>query len=204
MSLVLARVGDLLAGEGAVELRESGRERRATVILLDGGRGRGGKGELLLALALGVVAVGERMARRGAVRRARRARIQRRGLVVGVARQARIGRLRRAVLLRRGRISVVHFVTTRRGREKEGETCTISSFLYVNVTRRKRRRAMNLFRLLGDLSHLASILILLHKIQSTRSCRGISFKTQLLYLIVFLARWGIPCTVCVRSLTPYA
>lgn len=51
----------------------------------------------------------------------------------------------------------------------------------------------NLFRLCGDLSHLASIFILLHKIIKSRSCRGISFKTQLIYLIVF-------CTRCVPAL----
>ncbi|TFK74707.1 ER lumen protein retaining receptor [Pluteus cervinus] len=48
---------------------------------------------------------------------------------------------------------------------------------------------MNLFRLLGDLAHLASMLILLHKIQTTRSCRGISFKTQALYVAVFGTRY---------------
>ncbi|KAI0697409.1 ER lumen protein retaining receptor [Cerioporus squamosus] len=48
---------------------------------------------------------------------------------------------------------------------------------------------MNLFRLFGDLSHLASIFILLQKIQSTRSCRGISFKTQALYATVFITRY---------------
>ncbi|KAF5321581.1 hypothetical protein D9619_001572 [Psilocybe cf. subviscida] len=48
---------------------------------------------------------------------------------------------------------------------------------------------MNLFRLTGDLSHLASIFILLHKIQTTRSCRGISFRTQALYVTVFVARY---------------
>jgi len=48
---------------------------------------------------------------------------------------------------------------------------------------------MNLFRLLGDLAHLASIGILIHKIQITRSCRGISFKTQELYVAVFVARY---------------
>ncbi|CAE6428292.1 unnamed protein product [Rhizoctonia solani] len=48
---------------------------------------------------------------------------------------------------------------------------------------------MNIFRLLGDMSHLASILILLHKIQTTRSARGISFKTQALYVAVFLTRY---------------
>jgi len=48
---------------------------------------------------------------------------------------------------------------------------------------------MNIFRFFGDLSHLASIFILLHKIQTSRSCRGISFKTQALYLLVFLTRY---------------
>ncbi|KAH7883238.1 ER lumen protein retaining receptor-domain-containing protein [Phlebopus sp. FC_14] len=48
---------------------------------------------------------------------------------------------------------------------------------------------MNIFRLLGDLAHLASIFILLHKIQTTRSCRGISFKTQALYVVVFVTRY---------------
>ncbi|PPQ92424.1 hypothetical protein CVT25_008645 [Psilocybe cyanescens] len=61
---------------------------------------------------------------------------------------------------------------------------------------------MNLFRLLGDLSHLASILILLHKIQTTRSCRGAVIhtclwelvltgivQTQMLYVIVFVTRY---------------
>lgn len=53
---------------------------------------------------------------------------------------------------------------------------------------------MNLFRLLGDLSHLASILILIHAITSKRSCRGISFKTQLIYLVVFLTRYVVHYT----------
>ncbi|KLO11079.1 ER lumen protein retaining receptor [Schizopora paradoxa] len=48
---------------------------------------------------------------------------------------------------------------------------------------------MNIFRLFGDLSHLASILILIHKIQTSRSCRGISFKTQALYVAVFVTRY---------------
>jgi len=78
---------------------------------------------------------------------------------------------------------------------------------------------MNIFRLLGDLSHLASsecavlllpascivtcspvavadgaswagpVLILIQKIHKSRSCRGISFKTQALYLTVFATRY---------------
>jgi len=48
---------------------------------------------------------------------------------------------------------------------------------------------MNLFRLVGDLAHLASIFILLHRMQVSRSCRGISFKTQALYATVFITRY---------------
>ncbi|KAI8143230.1 ER lumen protein retaining receptor [Fennellomyces sp. T-0311] len=48
---------------------------------------------------------------------------------------------------------------------------------------------MNVFRLIADLMHLASVFILLLKIRSTRSCVGISFKSQLLYAIVFLTRY---------------
>ncbi|KAL2160859.1 hypothetical protein VTH06DRAFT_1056 [Thermothelomyces fergusii] len=48
---------------------------------------------------------------------------------------------------------------------------------------------LNLFRVAGDLSHLASIFILLHKIVQLKSCSGISFKSQLLYLIVYVTRY---------------
>jgi len=48
---------------------------------------------------------------------------------------------------------------------------------------------MNIFRLLGDLSHLISIFILLQKMHVTNSCSGISFKSQALYLIVYITRY---------------
>ncbi|KAI9295941.1 ER lumen protein retaining receptor [Neoconidiobolus thromboides FSU 785] len=48
---------------------------------------------------------------------------------------------------------------------------------------------MNIFRLLGDMLHLASILILLLKITQTNSCSGISLKSQVLYLAVFGTRY---------------
>ncbi|KAK4115487.1 ER lumen protein retaining receptor [Canariomyces notabilis] len=48
---------------------------------------------------------------------------------------------------------------------------------------------LNLFRVAGDLSHLASIFILLHKIVQLKSCSGISFKSQVLYLIVYFTRY---------------
>jgi ER lumen protein retaining receptor len=73
----------------------------------------------------------------------------------------------------------------------------------------------------GDLSHLASIFILLHKIvqlkvrstieperrpiresltPSTQSCSGISFKSQVLYLIVYFTRYlGMPCHALISS-----
>lgn len=48
---------------------------------------------------------------------------------------------------------------------------------------------MNIFRVLGDLSHLASILVLIYTIRSTRVIDGISFKTQVLYALVFITRY---------------
>lgn len=48
---------------------------------------------------------------------------------------------------------------------------------------------MNIFRLTGDLSHLVAILILLSKIWRTRSCSGISGKSQILFALVFLTRY---------------
>ena len=48
---------------------------------------------------------------------------------------------------------------------------------------------MNLFRLVGDLSHLLAIVLLLLKIWKTRSCAGISGKSQALFLVVFVTRY---------------
>ncbi|KAJ8485911.1 hypothetical protein OPV22_018396 [Ensete ventricosum] len=48
---------------------------------------------------------------------------------------------------------------------------------------------MNAFRFAGDMSHLFSILVLLLKIYATKSCSGISLKTQELYALVFLTRY---------------
>lgn len=48
---------------------------------------------------------------------------------------------------------------------------------------------MNIFRFAGDMTHLISILVLLLKIYATKSCSGISLKTQELYALVFLARY---------------
>lgn len=44
-------------------------------------------------------------------------------------------------------------------------------------------------RYLADFSHLYSKFILLKKITTTKSCSGLSFKTQFLYTIVFLCRY---------------
>ncbi|CAK1596111.1 unnamed protein product [Parnassius mnemosyne] len=48
---------------------------------------------------------------------------------------------------------------------------------------------MNIFRLLADLSHLLAIIILLIKIWKTRSCAGISGKSQILFAIVYTTRY---------------
>ncbi|KAI1716955.1 ER lumen protein retaining receptor domain-containing protein [Ditylenchus destructor] len=48
---------------------------------------------------------------------------------------------------------------------------------------------MNVFRLAADLAHLVAIAILLAKIWKTRSCAGISGRSQILFLIVFVCRY---------------
>ncbi|XP_046636406.1 ER lumen protein-retaining receptor-like [Daphnia pulicaria] len=48
---------------------------------------------------------------------------------------------------------------------------------------------MNIFRLLGDLSHLLAIVILLLKIWKSRSCAGISGKSQFLFALVYTTRY---------------
>ncbi|KAI4371785.1 hypothetical protein MLD38_010094 [Melastoma candidum] len=48
---------------------------------------------------------------------------------------------------------------------------------------------MNIFRLAGDMTHLFSVLVLLLKIYATKSCSGISLKTQELYALVFIMRY---------------
>jgi len=48
---------------------------------------------------------------------------------------------------------------------------------------------MNIFRLVGDLMHLASIFIILWKMLTQRSCAGLSLKSQILYSAVFVTRY---------------
>jgi len=50
-------------------------------------------------------------------------------------------------------------------------------------------REINIFRLIGDVSHLFAILILLTKIWKTRSVSGISGKSQMLFFGVFATRY---------------
>ena len=48
---------------------------------------------------------------------------------------------------------------------------------------------MNIFRWIGDMSHLLSFLVLIFKMHASRSCAGISLKTQELYALVFITRY---------------
>ncbi|CUM62973.1 uncharacterized protein PRCAT00000533001 [Priceomyces carsonii] len=48
---------------------------------------------------------------------------------------------------------------------------------------------MNIFRFFADLSHLASIFILLFSIEKNKSLNGLSLKTQTLYVLVFVTRY---------------
>ncbi|KOS21617.1 ER lumen protein-retaining receptor [Escovopsis weberi] len=49
--------------------------------------------------------------------------------------------------------------------------------------------AWNIFRILGDLSHMASKCILIFAIHRNRSAEGVSFITQALYAVVFCTRY---------------
>ena len=48
---------------------------------------------------------------------------------------------------------------------------------------------MNFFKLLADMLHLVSFIILIQKIRTTKNCLGLSYKTQELYLVVYLTRY---------------
>ena len=48
---------------------------------------------------------------------------------------------------------------------------------------------MNVFRIVGDVSHYAAIVTIFLKIITSKSCKGISGRTQILYLLVFLTRY---------------
>merc|ERR1712226_1072596 len=48
---------------------------------------------------------------------------------------------------------------------------------------------MNIFRLCGDLSHLLAIVLLLIKVWKTRSCAGLSGKSQIMFALVFTTRY---------------
>ena len=51
------------------------------------------------------------------------------------------------------------------------------------------RSEMNVFRMIGDSSHLMAIVWLLTFMLMTKSCRGYSGKTQMIYLTVFVFRY---------------
>jgi len=48
---------------------------------------------------------------------------------------------------------------------------------------------MNIFRLTGDLAHLLAVIVLLLKIWKTRSCAGISGRSQILFALVYTTRY---------------
>ena len=49
---------------------------------------------------------------------------------------------------------------------------------------------MNVFRLCGDVSHLLAMIMLLVQILKIKSCAGLSGKSQVFYLLVFLTRYA--------------
>ena len=60
---------------------------------------------------------------------------------------------------------------------------------------------MNIFRFLGDLSHIVSFLVLLHKIVKGKSSAGISLRTQELYASACACQPCRPAQVLVSACT---
>ena len=61
---------------------------------------------------------------------------------------------------------------------------------------------MNIFRFLGDLSHIISFVVLLHKIIKGKSSAGISLRTQEMYAcacapLALLTSHPLPLLMCV-------
>ncbi|KAG8138143.1 hypothetical protein E2320_004060 [Naja naja] len=54
---------------------------------------------------------------------------------------------------------------------------------------------MNVFRILGDVSHLLAMIILIVKIWRSKSCSGISGKSQILFALVFTTRYLDLCII---------
>jgi len=48
---------------------------------------------------------------------------------------------------------------------------------------------MNIFRLAGDMLHLVSIMLLIFKLQKSKSCVGVSCRMQEMYAMVFCCRY---------------
>jgi len=49
--------------------------------------------------------------------------------------------------------------------------------------------SMNIFRLIGDMSHLFSIIVLLLRLRVAKNAQGISVRTHELFLVVFVTRY---------------
>jgi ER lumen protein retaining receptor len=60
---------------------------------------------------------------------------------------------------------------------------------FLRVDASTRLTALPDGRLSADLLHLASIVLLLLKIYATKNVKGLSLKTQVLFLVVFCARY---------------
>ena len=73
-----------------------------------------------------------------------------------------------------------------RHQREEGCPCRMSPWM--NDTEFKKKM-MNIFRLLGDLSHLISFFFLIQRLLEKKNAVGISLKTQELFLLVFLTRY---------------
>ena len=53
----------------------------------------------------------------------------------------------------------------------------------------RKKKKMNLFRFIADSLHLLSFFIIIYKLLRDKNCKGVSAKTQEIYLVVFCTRY---------------
>ena len=47
----------------------------------------------------------------------------------------------------------------------------------------------NVFRYIGDYMHACAVLLVIATLAINKHCRGLSFKTQLFYLVIFICKY---------------
>lgn len=61
---------------------------------------------------------------------------------------------------------------------------------FLKKIQKKKEKMFDYFKYLGDLCHLLSFVVLISNMREKKSCLGLSYRTQELYMIIFLIRYS--------------